>query len=296
MSIQSIDLASLPVADNVVMNLKKIFANEDADLRDVTSIAFQEPVVLVNIIMLVNDFLQNKGRPVVNTLSAAINLLGMPVLSKSLLSLKSVDDLDLPCHQIDAFNIIRHRTFVAAHMTKFWAEYMGENNIEEQYCVSMFTGLKDMHQYLLEGRVERQTAGHSYLDTIDDIKSLYSFESSSIPKLPDSIQQVHMHSSYTRRLSLSILSYELVSALELGYSSEEFNSSLVRSVACFDQSISRAAYDFAIQVVELERSAVYKSYNHSRFLVSTNVEALDPLLGINMPGNVNNLDKTTCCR
>ena len=75
---------------------------------------------------------------------------------------------------------------------------------------------------------------------------------------------------------MSVLSYELVTALELGYSSKNFNAKLALAVDCFDQSVSRAAYDFAIQLVELERESVYATFSHSGFLVGANVEELDP--------------------
>lgn len=277
MNTQTIDLASLPITTSVAKDLKNIFASEDVDLRDVTNIAFQDPVVLINIIVLVNKSFKKMDRPVVNTLTAAINLLGVPVLSKSLLSLKSVDELNLSSRQVGLFNIIRNRTYVAAHMTKFWADYMGENNSEEQFCVSMFTGAKDLYQYVVMEQGVRQEHGRSYLDSIEDLKHLYSFDEASLSKLPDSIQQIYTHSSYTRRLSLSILSYELVAALELGYSSEIFNEKLSLAVDCFDQSVSRAAYDFSIQLVELERNSVYGSYHHSGFLLGSNLEEVDPL-------------------
>lgn len=275
MSIQSIDLASLPIANNVAKALKSVFANKDVDLKDVVKLAFEDPVLLANIILLVNKSFQKNDRPVVNTVSAAINLIGMSVLSKKLLSLKQVGELNLSDLQIDRFNIIRNRIIVAAHMTKFWAEYMGERNVEEQYCVSMFTGLNHMHQCIFVGRCAGFLLKHSYLDSIDDMKALYPFSDDWIPRIPDSLQQIYLHSFYTRRLRLSVLCYELVFALELGYSSQLFNSKLKQAVNCIDQSVSRAAYDFSIQIVEMEKKSKYVSFSHASFFVATNSDEID---------------------
>ena len=158
MNTQHIDLASLPITTSVANDLKNIFVSESVDLRDVTSIAFEDPVLLINIILLVNESFQKMDRPVVNTLTAAINLLGMPILSKRLLSLKNIDELNLSSQQMEQFNIIRNRIYIAAHMTKFWAQYMGESNTEEQFCASMFTGINDMYQYVIKGQGIRQQA------------------------------------------------------------------------------------------------------------------------------------------
>lgn len=276
MNNKSIDLTSLPIDTGVANALKEIFASEEVDLRDVVDIAFQDPVVLANIIVLVNKSFQKMDRPVVNTLSAAINLLGIPILSKSILALKSINEFNLSNQRVDMYNLIRNRIYVAAHMTKFWAEYMGERNAEEQYCVSMFTGLVDITQYVLFEQGNRQSTDNSFLDSIESMKMLYPFDGEVIPKLPDSIQQIHMNSSYTRRVSLSVLSYELISAFELGYSSEIFNIKLKRAVDCIDQSLSRATNDFAIQLVELEKKSKYISHSHSKFLLSTDIDTLDP--------------------
>lgn len=272
MSIQSIDLASLPIANDVGKALKSVFANEDVDLKDIVKIAFQDPVLLANIIILVNKSFQKNKRPVVNTVSAAINLIGMPVLSKKLLSLKQVDELDLSNSQIDSFDIIRNRIIVAAHITRFWAEYMGEQNVEEQFCVSMFTGLNHLHQCIFIKQYTDFIIKHSYLDSLDDMKALYSFHDNALSRMPDSIQQIYRHSSYTRRLRLSILCYELVFALELGYSSKVFNHKLKQVVDCIDQSISRATYDFSIQIVQAEKNAEYASFSHASFFVATNTD------------------------
>jgi hypothetical protein len=274
MSIQAIDITSLPVTKDVANALNNVFLNENVDLKDVVKIAFQDPVLLANIILLVNQSFQKNNRPVVNTLSAAINLVGMSVLSKKLLSLKKLGELTLSVSQIDRFNIIRNRITVAAHITKFWAGYMGEKNIEEQFCVSMFTGLNHLYECITLEHQTEPLVEHSYLDSIDHIRVIYSFSDDSIARVPDSIQQIYRHSSYTRRLKLSILCYELVLALELGYSSKVFHHKLDRVIDCIDQSMSRAAYDFSIQVVEAERNAEYASFSHTSFFVGTNTDEI----------------------
>lgn len=275
MSIQAIDITSLPITNDVANALNTILVSEDVDLKDIVNVAFQDPVLLANIILLVNKSFQKNDRPVVNTLSAAINLVGMSVLSKQLLSLKKLDELNLSNSQIDRFNIIRNRIVVAAHITKFWAGYMGEQNVEEQFCVSMFTGLKHLYDCIFLEQRPEYLIEHSFLDSVDQMKSIYSFSDDAIARLPDSIQQIYIHSSFTRRLQLSILCYELVYALEFGYSSKVFNHKLEQVIDCIDQSMSRAAYDFSIQVVELEKYAEYASFSHTRFFVGANTDEFD---------------------
>ena len=279
MSGHCIQIDLLPTTSQVVNALQECLSAEEVDLRDVSYIARHDPVVLINIMLLVNRSIQKSNRPVINTASAAINLLGLPALKEALLAIKSVDDMELSKPQICLFNLIRNRIFIAALMTEFWAEYMGEKNIEEQYCASMFTGLNSLYRCVQEKKLEtRLSAEDSYLDSSNNLKSLYLFDKETIAILPDSIQQVHANTSYTRRLSLTILSYELVAALELGYSSLEFQHKLGRLIECIDQSASRASYDFAIQVVQAERANPYAAWSHARYMVSTNIERVDPLV------------------
>lgn len=282
MNTQSVDITALPIATHIAAALKKIFASDDIDLNDIVTMAYQDPVLLANIILLVNQFFQDKGRPVVNTVSAAINLLGLSVLSKALLSLTAAGECNLTSCQSDKFDVIRNRIIIAAHMTKYWAEYMGERNTEEQFCVSMFTGLTDLSQVIHQQPYQRNVyAKQSCLDTADGVMNLYHFDNDCIPRLPDSIQQVHQHTSCNRRLNLSVLCYELVSALELGYSSLPFNNCLKQLVDCIDQSLDRAAYDFSIQLVAIEKSLRNKSFSHAAFLVATNITAIDPFEPVN---------------
>ena len=277
MSAQPANVDLLPTTPAVASALKKIFDQEDIDLRDITSIALQDVVVFINIILLVNKSFQKRNRPVVNTIQAAINLLGLPVLREKLLSIKSLDDLNLSDEQKTAYDMVRNRIFTAANMTEFWADYMGEKNIEELYCASMFTGANLLYQIVAGNGLNRAEQQSSYLDSIDDLQELYIFENEFIPELPDSIQQIFMHSSYSNRLSLSVLTYELIAALELGYSTEEFSEKLQPVIEHIDQSASRATYDLAGQVVKLHRNAEYASFNHAAFFITTNIQAIDPL-------------------
>ena len=279
MCAQAINVELLPTTAAVASSLKKIFAQEDIDLRDVTAVALQDAVVFINIIFLVNKSFQDRDRPVVNTVQAAINLLGMPILKEKLLSLKSIEDINLSVEQKRAYAIVRNRIYVAANMTGFWADYMGEKNIEELYCASMFTGVNNLYQIIDSQETSGRNNCASYLDSIENIRGLYNFNSQCVPKLPDSIQQVYLHSSYSKRLVLSVLVYELVAALELGYATEDFAGKLKPLIEHIDQSASRATYDFAIQLVQLHRNAELLSFNHAVFLLSTNTTAIEPMTG-----------------
>lgn len=280
MCAQPINVESLPTTSKVASSLIKIFNQDDIDLRDITAIALQDAVVLMNVILLVNKSFQDRDRPVVNTVQAAINLLGLPALREQLLSIKKLDDINVTDYQKYAYKVIRNRIYTAANITNFWANYMGEKNIEELYCASMFTGVNQLHQIINQEDDSSKTADSSYLDSIDGLQTLYRFEENCIQKLPDSIQQVFLHSSYTKRLSLSVIVYELITALELGYATPEFMQKLQVVIEFIDQSASRATYDLACQIVQLHRDSPYLSYNHAAFLIATNSEALDPLKSI----------------
>ena len=280
MSAQAVNVELLPTTSAVTSSLKSILSQDEIDLRDITAIALQDAVVFINIILLVNKSFQKRNRPVVNTVQAAINLLGLPVLKENLLSIKSVEDAKLSKDHKTAYNMVRNRIYVAANMTGFWADYMGEKNIEELYCASMFTGANLLYQIVANNEVSRKEVQRSYLDSIEDMQELYKFENENMPELPDSIQQVFLHSSYTKRLTLSVLVYELIAALELGYATDEFAGKLEPVIEHIDQSASRATYDLAGQVVQLHRDTKYLSFNHAAFFISTNTQAIDPLVNV----------------
>ncbi len=280
MSAQAVNIELLPTTSAVTSSLKNVLDQDEIDLRDITAIALQDAVVFINIILLVNQFFQERNRPVVNTVQAAINLLGLPVLKEKLLSIKSIEDSNLSKDNQSAYKLVRNRIFIAANMTGFWADYMGEKNIEELYCASMFTGANLLFQIVANNEVNRREIESSYLDSIEGLQELYRFESEYMPELPDSIQQIFLHSSYSKRLCLSVLVYELISALELGYATDEFAGKLEPVIAHIDQSASRATYDLAGQVVRLHREAEYSSFNHAAFFISTNTQAIDPLINV----------------
>lgn len=277
MCAQAINVELLPTTPEVASSLGKIFSQEEIDLRDVTAIALQDAVVLINIILLVNKSFKDRSRPVVNTVQAAINLLGLPVIKEQLLAIKNLEDMEVSSEQKYAYKLIRNRIFTAANITSFWAEYMGEKNIDELYCASMFTGVNQLHQIITQGGIERNGGDVSYLDSIDSLQELYLFGDDYLKILPDSIQQVFEHSSYSKRLRLSVLVYELIAALELGYVTPEFLIKLEVVIEHIDQSASRATYDLANQIVRLHKDSQLLSFNHAAFLVATNTEALDPL-------------------
>ena len=270
-------IEKLPTTSAVANSLLDFFSQEEIDLRDITSIALQDPIVLANIILLVNKLFSERGRPVVNTVQAAINLVGLPVLKERLLSIENVENKDISDKQLYSYNLIRNRIYIAANITSFWADYMGEKNIEEQYCASMFTGLNALYQVVCEGAFLDQVSQLQVHESIDKLQDMYSFNDKDIQRLPDSIQQVLTHSVCAKRLNLSVLTYELITALELGYSSEEFNQSLQLVIELIDQSASRACYDLATQIVSLHKNMSNLSFNHASFLVSTNCQAVDPL-------------------
>ncbi len=274
MSSVNVKVELLPTTVEVAAAITEIFAMDESDLRDVTAIALQDPVILANIIILVNESFAEKKRPVVNTVEAAINLVGQPALEGKLLSIKSIQNMSLSSIQKHKFNLVRNRIVTAARLTRFWAEYMGEKNTEEQYCASMFTGFVDLYQAISSNEGLVSTQEESCLESMDKLKSLYSFDKKDIGCLPDSIQQVLTHSCCNKRLSLSVLVYELISELEQGYSTNEFHKKLQRIICHIDQSESRAANDLARQLVLLNRDFSFSSYNHAAFLLSTNTEEI----------------------
>ena len=277
MNAQVIDIEQLPTTPEVAASLEVIFSKEEIDLRDVTEIALQDAIVFINIILLVNKFFHESSRPVVNTVQAAINLVGMPTLKARLLSIKSLNEMKISKKQEYGYNLIRNRIYTAANMTSYWAHYMGEKNIEELYCASMFTGINDLYQLIAQGGWQQNAKESSYLDSIDSLKQLYPFDEQSIGKLPDGIQQIFFHGSYTNRLRLSVEVYELITALEYGYTTDNFFHKLAVVIKHIDQSSSRATYDLACQIVQLHRDSKYMSYNHANFLIATNLQAIDPL-------------------
>ena len=277
MCAQAVNVELLPTTPAVASSLKHVLDQEEIDLRDITAIALQDVVVFINIILLVNKSFQERNRPVVNTVQAAINLLGLPVLREKLLSIKSLDEISLSSDQKLAYNLVRNRIIAAANLTGFWADYMGEKNIEEMYCASMFTGVNLLHEIIIGNAIDRKKSNTSYLDSIENLQELYKFEDEYLTELPDSIQQVFLHASYTNRLSLSVLVYELIAVLELGYATEGFSDKLGAVIEHIDQSASRATYDMSIQIVRLQRNSEFSSFNHAAFLISTNMEAIEPL-------------------
>ena len=50
MRTNSIDLKSLPASDGVIDALQKYFTQDEIDLRDISEIAKQDPIVLTNIL------------------------------------------------------------------------------------------------------------------------------------------------------------------------------------------------------------------------------------------------------
>ena len=277
MNAQAINIEQLPTTPEVSSSLLEIFSKEEIDLRDITAIALQDSIVFINIILLVNKFFHESARPVVNTVQAAINLVGLSALKEQLLSIKNLDELKISKKQKYGYYLIRNRIYTAANMTSFWAEYMGEKNIEELYCASMFTGINDLYGVIAGGDKHENSNEYNYLDSIDSLKDLYPFDEQSIGKLPDSIQQIFSHSSYTKRLSLSVEVYELITALEYGYITDNFFQKLKIIIEHIDQSASRATYDLACQIVQLHKNSKYSSYNHANFLIAINSEAVDPL-------------------
>ena len=272
-----VDFELIPTTFKVKAALKKVLSGDDIDLRDVTKIAHADPAVLAKIILLVNKYFAEKNRPVVNSIESAINLVSLNMLKDSLSSLPCIDDLELSEKQKSLFNLIRNRICISAAMTKFWGDYMGEKSIEEQYCASMFTGLNDIYVVLKDASSNLPRPAAVYSDSIEKMQSLYNFEDQYSQKLPESIQNLREHSICSKRLQLSILVYDLIANLEYGYSVETFNIRLQKIADFVDLSVSRAAYDLSRELVSIERRSKYSGFFHTEFLLSTNLQALDPI-------------------
>lgn len=271
MASQHTHLGELPTSYIVVEALNTYFSEDDIDLRDITNIAKQDPVVHANILFLVNEVFAKRNSPVVNTLSAAINLVGLEPLKQRLLSIQALDEAS---KSFACYELIRSRMYVAACLTQFWADYMGQASAEEMYCASMFTGLGDL-SYCLH---KADTIKHSRVDieSVPTLKTLYRDEPDEISLMPDSIQVIFQDDSMSERLKLSILVYELVACLEYSYSTEQLKQALLDLCDYVGIGIHRAGYDLARQLVHIERQTNYHVCHHSQFLLSTNMQALDP--------------------
>ncbi len=276
MSTQPIIINSLPAANKVVEALQSCLSQEQIDLRDVTSIVKQDPVLLASFLIQVNALFSEKSRPVVNTLSSAINLVGLSQLKEYLLSVNNVASTDMSLEKANACELIRDRITTAANLTQFWADYMGEQSSEELFCASMLTGLSELSN-LMSTENEFSFFSEFDLDSIESIQQLYDFEKQYIDQLPDSIQQIHVNSCVSQRLKLSLLVYRLIASVELGSSSKQCNDELDRVSEFIGISKQRASYDMSRQLVVIDNQASYKTYYFSQFLIASNIEALHPL-------------------
>lgn len=276
MHTQAIDIRCMPASDQVVEGLRNCLSQEEIDLRDITALAKQDAIVLANILFLVNEVFLKRNSPVVNTLSAAINLVGLKPLKDKLLSIKSLSEQGVDDNKIYEFELIRSRLYVASHLTQYWANYMGQTSSEEMFCASMFTGINDLNACLIGQSLHVMDTFN--LDEIDCIRPLYQFSDNDIGLLPDSIQQFHENSSIPERLKLSIIVYHLVSCVEFGYACENFENALNNICSYVGIGIHRAGYDFSRQVVEISKDASYQKLHHSHFLLSTNSEYVNPLV------------------
>ncbi|MDW3094333.1 MAG: HDOD domain-containing protein [Gammaproteobacteria bacterium] len=275
MHTKAIDIRCMPASDQVIDELRKCFSQDDIDLRDITALANQDAIVLANILFLVNEIFLKRNSPVVNTLSAAINLVGLQPLKDKLLSIKSLSEEGVGAEKIYEFELIRSRIYVASHLTQYWADYMGQTSSEEMYCASMLTGINDLNS-CLSGQSLNDISMLD-LDAIDSIQPLYHFSDHDIGLLPDSIQQFHESSSISERLKLSIIVYHLVSCVEFGYECESFENALNNICEYVGIGIHRAGYDFSRQVVEIDKDASHQRLHHCHFLLSTNTEFVNPL-------------------
>ena len=151
---------------------------------------------------------------------------------------------------------------------------MGQTSAEEMYCASMFTGLNDLHHCLNnEGEVKHSQVD---LESIETIRTLYFSADNAVSLMPDSIQVLYQNEAMSERLKLSVLVYELIACLEHGYATEQLNNALHNLCDYVGIGIHRAGYDLARQLAYLERSANYHVCFHSQFLLSTNMQVLDP--------------------
>ena len=273
MTFSTTKIDELPTSSIVVDALNQCFEHSDIDLRDVTYIAKQDPVVLANIIFLVNEFFSKRGSPVVNALTAGINLVGLQPLKEKLLSIKAYSADNQSKY---ACELIRSRIYVSACLTQFWGEYMGQTSIDEIYCASMFTGIADFSHCLQDGHTIKQSRVN--YESIETIQTLFNIDESQLSLMPDSIQVMHNSGNLSDRLKLSILVYELVAALEFGYSTKELKQAMQDLCEYVGIGIHRAGYDLARQLVHIERSADHHSCYHSQYLLSTNLEFLEPAI------------------
>lgn len=265
-------LDAMPTSYIVVDALNKYFSQEEIDLRDITDIAMQDPIMLANILFLVNETTVERGSPLVNTLSAAINLVGLEPLKKRLLSINAIRPEHDSFYQ---YELIRNRIYIAASLTQFWAKYMGQTTSEEMYCASMLTGLSDLSCCLHDQSSIKFS--NIDLESIESIQTLYKSDQNELALMPDSIQCLFQQQYVPERLKLSVLTYELVACLELGYSTEELNKYLLEICDYVGIGIHRAGYDLTRHMVEIERSANYHAFNHSQNFLATNMQVLDPI-------------------
>jgi len=272
MSHQTANIDEMPTSQVVVDTLNEYFNQKDIDLRDIADIARQDPVVLINILFLVNEIIAKRDGQVVNTLSAAINLVGLEPLKRRLLSIKSID-ANHP--NLALYELIRNRMYVAAGLTQLWADYMGQTTAEEMYCASMLTGMTDL-SCCLETDYSLTPAQVDF-EAIESIKALYLNTNNAENLLPDTIQCVFKNNSVPERLKLSVLVYKLVICIEYGYSTEIFNESLFDVSEYVGISVQRAGYDLARELVNIERSAKYHFWSHCQYLLTTNTQVVDPI-------------------
>ena len=277
MSLQPIRLESLPVSDWVSKSIRDCFSHEDIDFRDVTLLIKQDPVFLANFMQKVNVIFTGKNRPVVNTLSSAINLLGIDQLKEILLSLDTTKSQEISAENAILCELIRDRITMAAFITEYWADYMGEQAAEELFCASMYTGLNEFSDCICGNHNADNSETNIDLESIESVKSIYDFENNHISQLPDSIQQVHCHSTVSNRLKLSMLVYQLLSSIERGFSTPVFQEALAKVSEYIGISEYRASYDTAQCIIKVDKESLHKTYYFSHFLLSTNIEMLKPL-------------------
>ena len=277
MSMKPINLQCLPASDWALQSIQECFSHDEIDLRDINYLIKQDPVLLANFMHSVNLIFTQKNRPVVNTLSSAINLLGIEQLKNILLSIDSIKRHKFSIDKIMLCELIRDRITMAAHITEYWADYMGEQASEELFCASMYTGLNDIAKCMNTNTVNDSFNVVIDCEDINSILSVYQFEDQYIDQLPDSIQQIHSHSTFSNRLKLSILVYQLLSAIELGYSTPAFHERLIQVSDFIGISEYRASYDTAQCMVRVDKESIHKTFYFSQFLLSANNEPLNPL-------------------
>lgn len=277
MSVKPINLEDLPASDWALTAIQKCFSQEEIDLRDINLLIRQDPVLLANFMQKVNIIFTQKNRPVVNTLSSAINLLGIGQLKEILLSIESIKNQEFSSDKVILCELIRDRITMAAHVTEYWAEYMGEQAAEEIFCVSMHTGLNDIAKCVCAETGENINKIEVDFEDIDTISSLYYFEEQYIDQLPDSIQQIHSHSTLSNRVKLSVLIYQLMASIELGFSTPNFQEKILQVSEFIGISEYRASYDTSQSMVRIDKESLFKTFYFSQFLLSINNEPVRPL-------------------